>query len=126
MDYKIYYGDGSTFDGDADNVKIAPAGWPSFGVQYIIGNDPAKGNQSTGLLTVYNVDIYIYSSDIGWHGTDKYHDLMTHLEHGKVIRVLAGLWIPRPRFLEIQNRALNDPDFNRKSAIDPARENLAS
>ena len=120
--FRIYYGDGSTCDGSPETVRDCPAGWPRYGVQYIIANDAEKGNQSLVLLTVFNEDIYIFSTDIGWHGTSKYADLMTHLEHGKVERVLAGLWIPRVNFLAIQERAIHDPDFNRKSANDPARE----
>ena len=121
-DFRIYYGDGSTFDGVFNKVKDAPAGWPRYGVQYIIANDHEKGNQSVGLLTLFNEDIYIFSTGLGWHATSKFADLMTHLEHGKVERVLAGLWIPRLDFLKIQQRALNDSDFNKKSATDSARE----
>ncbi len=47
---------------------------------------------------------------------------MTHLDMGRVERVNPGLWIPRNVFLEIQERATTDPDFNRKSAIDLVRE----
>ncbi len=116
---RIFYGDGSTYDGEA---RHAPPAYPRLGIQYIIGNDPEHGNQSLGLLTCFNHDIYIYSSDIGWHGTNKYGDLMNHLDRGKVERVCPGLWIPRETFLEIQARAMNDADFNRKSANDPVRE----
>ncbi len=122
MDCRIYYGDGSTYDGPA---HLAPPAYPRLGIQYIIGNDAEKGNQSLGLLTCFNNDIYIYSSDIGWHGTNKYGDLMNHLDRGKVERVNPGLWIPRNAFLEIQKRATTDPDFKPKSANDPVREDGA-
>lgn len=118
-EFKIYYGDGSTYDGEP---RAAPPAYPRLGIQYIIGDDLEQGNQGLGMLTCFNNDIYIYSSDIGWHGTNKYADLMTHLDMGRVERVNPGLWIPRTVFLEIQKRATTDPDFNRKSANDPVRE----
>ncbi len=122
MEYRIYYGDGSTYGGD---VSKAPAAKDRDGVQCIIWNDPDLTNQQIGRVVMHDYDIYICSSDIGWHGTNKYADLMMHLENGKVLRVLSGLWIDREKYKEIERRATKDPTFKPKSATDPVREDGA-
>ncbi len=122
MDYRIYYGDGSTYGGD---VTKAPAAKDRDGVQCIIWNDPDLTNQQIGRVVMHDYDIYIYSTDIGWHGTNKYADLMMHLENGKVLRVLSGLWIDREKYKEIERRATKDPTFKRKSGANPVIEDGA-
>ena len=67
LDFRIYYGDGSTYEGE-------PEGAPAQNVQAIVWNDPESGAQDLGRVVLHQWDIYIYSDDIGWHGTDKYTD----------------------------------------------------
>ena len=112
--FRIYYGDGSVFDGEPEDA-------PTDDVQIIVWDDPTRGNGDIGRGSVYEYDIYIYSDDIGWHGTDKYADLLKHLKRKGlgpcgVRAVLEGFWIPRPTYLAIKDRAFNDPPFRRKSA----------
>ena len=119
IDYVIYYGDGSTFSG-------APERAPSQNVQAIAWNDPTKGANDLGRIVLHEWDIYIYSDDIGWHGTNKYMDLMLHLGKGigagGVRAVLTGRWLKRKEFKDILHRARTEPGLDRKSATNPLRE----
>ncbi len=115
--FKIYYGDGSVYSG-------APEGAPAHNVQAIAWDDPEMSDKSVGRVVLHQWDIYIYSDAIGWHGTDKYADLLQHLGRGiglgGVRAVLQGAWINQKDYREIYNRACTDG--KRKSAIDPIRE----
>ncbi len=117
MTVRIYYGDGAVYDG-------LPEGAPANNVQAIAWNDPAKGYRNIGRVVLQQWDIYIFSDDIGWHGTNKYADLLQHLGKGigpaGVRAVLTGRWITRDDFDEIIKRA--QTDGTRKSATDPVRE----
>lgn len=120
--FKIFYIDGSTFVGLPEDAPTH-----SF-VACIASNDHTKGNQSIGRPVIREWDIYIYSDAVGgWHGTNKYADLMNHLKHsgcglGGVRCVLEGLWIDNETYHAILERAETDPDFNRKSANNPVIE----
>jgi len=116
---RIYYGDDFIYVGDAAG---SPSGKEHDGVQYIVSNDPAKGPADLGRVVLSEWDIYMYSSDLGWHGTNKYADLLMHLEDGKVERVLIGKWINGAKYQAMGLRAWNDPGLDRKSATDPLRE----
>jgi hypothetical protein len=119
--FRIYYIDGSTYDGRPENAPRLP-------VVAICWNDADTSNQTLGRPVIREWDIYIYSDGVGgWHGTNKYADLMNHLKTqgcgpGGVRCVLEGLWINNEHYKEILKRAETDPDFNRKSARDPLRE----
>lgn len=115
--FRIYYGDGSTYDGPPQDA-------PPDNVQCIAWSDPDLGEANIGRAVLRDWDIYIYSDGIGWHGTNKWADLRRHLSLRpcKVRAVCFGEWIPRERFAEILARAENDPDFRAKSARWPAFE----
>ena len=119
MTARIYYGDDFIYEGEAVD---APSGKEHDGVQYIAWNDPTKGTADVGRIVLSEWDIYMYSSDLGWHGTNKYADLLMHLEDGKVERVLIGKWIAGSKYRAMGVRAWNDPGFERKSATNPLRE----
>lgn len=119
MEFRIYYGDGTVYSGDA---VWSPAGYKHKGVQCIAWTDPDKSVKTTGRVILHEWDIYIYSTDIGWHGTNKYADLLMHLEDGNVRRVLTGRWVERDQYKAIYKRAKTDPGFDEKSAIDPMYE----
>lgn len=116
--FRIYYGDGSTFEGDPEDA-------PASNVQCIVFNDSATEISNIGRVVLSQWDIYIYS-DIGWHGTNKYADLLQHLGKGcgpnGVRAVLQGTWIARDKYFEIQRRAKSDPPFVNKSATRPVDE----
>ncbi len=120
MNFRIYYGDGSTFDGTPEQapVKIVTA---------IAWDDPDKGTATLGRVVLREWDIYIYSDPVGaWHGTNKYADLMNHLALGcgvgGVRAVLPGLWVNRTWYFETLERAKTDPPFSRKSSNHLLRE----
>jgi len=118
VEFGIYYGDGSVYDGPIDGILC------SDNVQAIAWDDLEKGNQTVGRVVLQQWDIYIYSDPIGWHGTNKYADLLMHLGKGigigGVRAVLTGGWIDRADYQSIIKRA--ETDGMRKSAIDPVRE----
>ncbi len=121
--FRVYYGDGSVFEGRPEDA-------PAKNVQFIVWDDPDKGVGDLGRVMLYNYDLYIYSDHVGgWHGTNKYADLINHLGYGcgpgGVRAVLQGQWIARDKFNEIRRKAENDPVFRRKSARDPDREDGA-
>lgn len=122
LDFRIYYGDRSIYEGEPELA-------PSQNVQAIVWDDPVKGSQDLGRVVLHQWDIYIYSDDIGWHGTDKYTDLLQHLGlgigPGGVRAVLTGRWIKYERYEQIIAEARTNPDFAPKSASDPIREDGA-
>lgn len=119
MKFRIYYGDGTTFEGEPEDA-------PTENVQAIIWDDPEIGISSAGRIVLHQWDIYIYSADIGWHGTNKYADLLLHLKKGcgpqGVRAVLLGQWISRENWLQILHRARTDEPFKPKSADKPSIE----
>ena len=111
---RIYYGDGSVYEGPPEDA-------PTQNVQAIAWNDPERGAADLGRVVLSQWDLYIYS-DIGWHGTNKYADLVRHVQRGTVKAVLEGQWIDRNTWLEIEKRARTDSGLRPKSANDPVRE----
>lgn len=112
--FVVYYGDGSIFTG-------LPEDAPADNVQAIAWDDPERGTGDVGRVVLSEWDIYIYSDHVGgWHGTNKYADLIRHLKigcgKGGVRAVLEGAWISRDAWKAIQHRARNDPGMRRKSA----------
>ncbi len=116
---RIYYGDDTTYWG-------VPEGAPRTNVQAIAWDDPTRGTGDIGRIVLTEWDMYIYSDDIGWHGTDKYFDLIQHLQKGcgpgGVRAVLTGRWISWEAFTAIRHRAQTDPDLRTKSANRPKFE----
>jgi hypothetical protein len=107
--FRIYYGDGSTFEGRPEDAPVQ-------NVQFISWDDPTRGINATGRFVLEAWDLYIYSDNVeGWIGTNKYADLVRHVQDGGVRAVLEGKWIKRETFVELREKAYNDPPFNRKS-----------
>ncbi len=118
--FRIYYGNGYVYEGEPERA-------PNQNVQAIAWDDSTKGHRNLGRVVLREWDIYIYSEDIGWHGTNKYADLLQHLGQGigigGVRAVLTGRWITRNKYDEILKRAETEEGLDRKSARDPIREN---
>jgi hypothetical protein len=117
---RIYYGDGSTFEG-------LPEDAPIHNVQCIAYDDPDTRYGRNGRIVMSGWDLYIYTDNVmGWVGTNKYTDLLMHLEdglgRGGVRAVLRGRWIGRGKFREIQEQAHKDPLFSETRLGDPAIE----
>ncbi len=120
MAARIYYGDGAVYDGP-------PEGAPAHNVQAIAWDDRERGALALGRVVLVEWDIYIYSDHVGgWHGTNKYADLLQHLGRGcgpgGVRAVLQGAWINTDDFKAIRKRAETDEGFKIKSASNPLRE----
>ena len=110
MNWKVYYSDGSTFSNQDGTPWIVPA----LGVQVIIQADIDHGWE-----TQAHDDYYVWD-DRGdgpkWWGVDDF-GMWEYLfiEPGHK-RVLSGRRMSRERFSEIFKRAMNDPDFPKKTA----------
>lgn len=118
--FRIYYGDGSIYEGIPEKA-------PTGNVQAIAYNDPKQGAEDTGRIVLTDWDFYIYSDPVaGWHGANKYADLMRHLKlgcgPGGVRAVLEGQWVDFDNYKSIVERARTDPNLDRKTANDPVRE----
>lgn len=118
--HRIYYGDNTIYQGE-------PEGAPAQNVICIAWNDPTKGARDLGRVVLEQWDIYIYSDDIGWHGTNKYMDLLQHLGRkgcgpGGVRAVLTGRWIDFHNYKMIIEQAKTEPGFDHKSASRPVLE----
>lgn len=122
IDFRIYYADGSVHAGPE------PEDVPQGFVVAIASNDPTRGAGDIGRYVLVEFDIYIYSDPVGgWHGCNKYADLMNHLSlgcgAGGVRAVLPGLWVESSAYHDILKRARTDIGLRRKSANRPKVEN---
>lgn len=107
MDWRIYYGDGSTFDSTQGEPEDAPA----FDFQCVVQPDPRVGR-----TVMAGWDWYYYRVDIGeWWGSD-IHGLLDLLLHRFPIKaVCQGRHSYNPVYTEIIKKASEDPDFEPKS-----------
>jgi hypothetical protein len=102
--WRVYYGDGSTFDGD-------PSEAPALNVQAIAVADPVVGR------FVWSArDFYWWEHD-QWFGGDLF-GVFDYLQRPGWKRVLFGRSIPRATFEAVMKRALEDEDLPAKSAWD--------
>lgn len=115
MDFRIYYGDGTTYEG-------SPEGSPSQNVQAIAWDDIDDRAANIGRVVLCEWDFYIYSEGIGWHGANKYCDLLLHLTKRpcNVRAICLGEWVPRDKYRKIIKSA--ETGGKPKSATDPIRE----
>ena len=118
--FRVYYGDGTVYEG-------TPEGAPTENVQAIAYDDPKKGAEHTGRVVLNQWDFYIYSDPVGgWHGANKYADLLRHLKlgcgPGGVRAVLEGQWVDTQTYKAIYDKAWNDSGLAVKTATDPVRE----
>ena len=110
MNWKIYYGDGSTF-GYRDG---SPWRAPGLDVQVIV-----MDSKDHGWMTQAGCDYYVWDCRAGetrWWGVDKFglwEYLFITTGHK---RVLAGKTTTSERFSEIFKRASEDPDFPNKTS----------
>lgn len=105
MDWRIYYGDGSTFS-DQDGK---PEDAPCRNVQAI-----AQVAPDVGWYLCRSDDFYAYLEK-GWQGLDSF-GLWDYLAEPGLKIVKFGRTLHYPDYEEVLNKALNDPDLPRKSA----------
>lgn len=107
MKWRIYYGDGSTWNG-------SPWDAPTTGVQLIVRTD-----QFNGRYLLAQKDYYYYDPEADdWYGSDR-GGFYAYLMRPGPKRVAFGEWVPTEVYQSCVERALADPDFPPKTAIDP-------
>ena len=106
MQWKLYYGDGTTFS-DQDG---SPADAPAWDVQVIA----MAADISIGRRTASN-DYYWFEHG-QWFGGD-FVGLIDFLARSGVVKF--GRSIPRPKFEILLNKAVLDPDLPMKTATEP-------
>ncbi len=99
-DWRIYYGDGETYDGDPESA-------PAMNVQAIVQTNDEVGRE---ILSKY--DFYIFRDD-KWMGVD-WFGLVDQLMDLGILK--TGRTMRREEFTEVYRRAKDDPDFPTKSA----------
>lgn len=109
LDWRIYYGDGSTFDSSQGPPHAAPA----LNVQAIA----QKADPGIGRRTCSRFDFYWYGDDGEWHGGDNF-GLWDYLATPGPKVVKFGRVLPRLEFEKILSRAVMDPDLQPKVAWD--------
>lgn len=96
--FKIYYSDGTTFEGEPEDA-------PTDGVQCIV-IPPPKPDTETEYYRhriIAEADMYVYSDQIGWFPVNKYEDLKRHLKRqglgkGGIRAVIDGEWINKDAY----------------------------
>lgn len=106
--WKIYYGDGTTFDSD-DGL---PVDAPATNIQLIAQYHPELGRHFIG--GQLRSDFYLFVND-EWIDVDLI-GLLDHLMAQGIVK--SGRMLPTSEWKQIQRRALNDPDMPKKSAWD--------
>jgi hypothetical protein len=109
MDWRIYYGDGTTYSQADGGLADAPA----LDVQAIVVPD-----DEVGRVVLTRHDYYWFESagrpGPGWWGGDLF-GLFDFLMRSGLVKF--GRSIPTAQFREVYRRAVEDPGFPRKSAI---------
>lgn len=109
MQWRIYYADGSTYDGP---VEMAPGD----GVIGIVRRDVQDDDfpYTNGRELLYGKDFYWWSGD-RWLGGDNY-GRDDYLRAAGWRKVVAGRTVKRVQFELIKQRMETDPDFPQMSA----------
>ena len=105
LEWRIYYGDGSTFSNEDGEPQFAPA----MNVQVIVVKDTADTINNVGRRLWFGRDYYWWD-DGEWIGGDHF-GLYDYLQRPGWRRVLFGRSVPARRFIETRRKALADPDF---------------
>ena len=105
MDFRIYYADGSTFDGRPEDA-------PKWGVQVIVQNRKTVGRE---LLRYFDYFLYVDGCWVGVIGHDSLLDQVVH-RLPDIRALTVGRMINPVDFDRIYKRANTDPDFPKKSA----------
>jgi hypothetical protein len=105
MKWKVYYDNGNTFS-DLDGL---PEDAPCRGVQAIVRTDPDVGRR------ICRTDNF-YVFDTEWKGVDQF-GLYDYLSDTGLKIVKFGRTIGDREYEAVLSKAVNDPDFPRKSAF---------
>jgi hypothetical protein len=112
MPWRIYYGDGTVYEGPAKDA-------PPLDVQAIAQADNRGWSQySTGRMIYHSFDFYLYCEG-QWIGVNSLVDLVDHILHRPIDKVLKGRMITHERWEAIMERAQKDRDLPRKGSQRP-------
>lgn len=103
-EWRIYYGDGSTFSSGDGPPQEAPA----LNVQAIVRVDTDPNG--VGRYVLQGFDYYWLTECDGWYGGDLF-GLFDYLAGPGWKRVLFGRSIPGPEFRAAVSAAAHDPEF---------------
>jgi hypothetical protein len=106
--WRIYYGDGTTFD----NTQGEPEDAPPVDVQVII-----QPNKDSGRQTIHQWDWYYWRNGL-WYGSDIW-GLLDQLLWNNVTAVKQGRTLSNEDHEKIMKKAMADPDFAPQTAIIP-------
>lgn len=109
VNWRIYYGDGTTFS-DADGPAEKA---PSVNVQAI-----AQVDAEIGRRLVSRYDFYWFD-DGSWYGGD-FYGLFDYLQRYQPSIVKFGRALSRAKFEEVLRVAYTDPDLAPKMGTDPS------
>ena len=104
MNCRVYYGDGSTYDGSVENTPI-------FEVLLIVERDKDHGR-----IIVSGGDYYIYD-DGRWLAVDFVSMLQYMARPGMEKRFLVGVMVHSEKWNDAVRRARSDPDFPPQTAL---------
>ena len=113
MQYRIYYGDGTTFEGPVEEA-------PAVDVQVVVVADQRGSPYELGRKVLKGWDWYAcYETD--WVGFNGAADLADHVLYNlpRIKRILKGRMLPKEQWEALLKQAAEDPGFPRKSARDP-------
>ncbi len=112
---RIYYGDGSVYEGLFDGIEKV------LDVQCVVTPDLRNSAYETGRLVMHSWDFYLYAEG-AWMGINGTVDLVDHVLHRPIEKVIKGRMIPNEKYEAILHRAHHDEGFPRKSNKSPERE----
>lgn len=105
IDWKIYYGDGSTYSSEDGPAEQAP----KINCQAVVQNHEVVGHS-----VEHTTDYYVWFDGF-WRGVEIF-GLWDYLSQPGSKVVLFGRWVPNDEYREFLNKALNDPEVPKKSA----------
>jgi len=106
VDWRIYYGDGSTYSDDDGPPELAP----KRDVQTI-----AQRNELVGRRIERGDNFYVWT-DHGWRGCDQFGMFDYLIQPGTKV-VLFGRSLSDNEYRNVLGRACKDPDLPAKSAV---------
>ena len=110
MQWKIYYGDGTTFSSKDGEAREAPR----RNIQCIVRADDEVGRYIERMN-----DFYVWCSERNnWKGVDQF-GLYDYLLYEFFPLVLFGRTITEKEYKALYDRAVSDPDMPTKSAKSP-------
>lgn len=111
MDWKIYYGDGSTFSSDQGSPQDAPP----WNIEIIL-----EATHKEGVLRLSGKDYYWFDSTLGQWSAGDFMGMMDYILRHSTVKVARSMCTRD--FELLFARAVADPDFPTKSLRNYPRE----